>query len=68
VNLDLLNRPYKNIAITITNISGSKIFQKEYNVSEKITIDLAGHVSGMYFVKIRSGNNEIVKKLILNRK
>ncbi len=33
----------------------------------RITLDLKNQVSGMYSVKVISGNNEVVKKLVLNR-
>jgi DNA/RNA endonuclease YhcR with UshA esterase domain len=68
VNIDMKSATPSKIQVVVMNISGSEVFRKEYTATDKIWFDLSDHVSGMYFVKIKTNKGEIVKKLILNRK
>jgi len=55
----------KNINnITITDING-RIIKSINASSNNINIDLSGKQKGIYFIKINSKNNNIVKKIIL---
>lgn len=49
--------------IEILNLSGQKIFEKEF--STKINIDLSDYSKGMYIVKVISENNSYSEKMIL---
>ena len=52
-----------NSQITVTNILGESLMFVE-NVK---SIDLSNYVNGIYFVKIKSGNNVSTEKIILNK-
>jgi len=52
--------------IEISNLNGQRIFSKTYanEVSETTTLSVSHLKSGIYFIKVTSGNQQAVKKLI----
>ena len=54
--------------VVVRSITGSEVFRKEYKATELIKIDLSEYVSGIYLVSLQTGENTVVKKLILDRK
>lgn len=52
--------------IEISSLNGQRVFSKTYTneVSETISLHVSHLKSGIYFMKITSGNKQIVKKLI----
>ena len=67
VNLDVQSSP-ADMTVSVFNILGVETFRKEYRSAQRITFDLSGNSSGIYFVRLRSGENEVIKKLILDKK
>ncbi len=67
VNVDFENS-HSEVEVSVYNIVGAEVFRKNYIVAETIRFNLDDQTSGMYFVKLKVGENEIVKKIILDRK
>ncbi len=59
-----INKPYNSIVL-VYDINGNRLFEN-YSTDESIKIDMNNINSGLYFIKIVSGKNVIVKKLIKN--
>ncbi len=55
--------------ISITNIAGKQVYQKEYIIPEnKIQVEVSEMPNGIYLVKIKtSEGKQIVKKLIVSK-
>ncbi len=58
-----------NVSISICNVLGSQIkrVQPESSLSTPLHVDLSGLKPGIYFVRVQSGQTEIVKKFNINR-
>ena len=59
----------RNATISICNVLGAlvKRVQPESNLSAPVHLDLSGLNPGIYFVRVQSGQTEIVKKFNINR-
>ena len=64
VNGKLYIESEKEINIEISNSFGQIIFQEKIS-SQKNEIDVSRLVRGIYFVKIITGENSVVRKIIL---
>lgn len=53
--------------IVVYNLVGEVVFQSINNSSNKITIDLSNQSNGVYFVKIKAGNEIATQKLMLSK-
>lgn len=62
-NLNIQLKEKSNSTVTIYNISGKAIFNKEYTASDYIEINL-DTPSGLYFVKIETENGTFTEKII----
>ena len=58
-----------NVSISICNVLGAlvKRVQPESSLSSPLHVDLSGLNPGIYFVRVQSGQTEIVKKFNINR-
>lgn len=58
-----------NVFISISNVLGAMVkqVQSESNFSNPVRIDLSGLNPGIYFVRVQSGQTEIVKKFNISR-
>ena len=58
-----------NVSISISNVLGAMVkrVQTESNFSNPVHVDLSGLNPGIYFVRVQSGQTEIVKKFNINR-
>ena len=58
-----------NVSISICNVLGAlvKRVQPESSLSSPVHVDLSGLNPGIYFVRVQSGQTEIVKKFNINR-
>ena len=60
IEMDNLKEPY---TLEILNTMGQVVLNKQ--ITNKIEqIDLSGQAAGVYFVKVQTGNNTVVKKII----
>ena len=57
-----------DVEVVVMNITGKEVLRKDFQTTDAIQFDMSEHVSGMYFVKLNVDGNEVVKKLILDRK
>jgi hypothetical protein len=53
--------------IEITNVFGEKVFEQEIELSSKREVSFENVSSGIYFVKLRDGNKQITRKLVVER-
>jgi hypothetical protein len=65
-NVDMGNTSNKTV-VTVYNIVGKIIFTKEVNNVAKQLIDLSNEANGSYFINIKNDNQNITKKLIVNK-
>jgi hypothetical protein len=58
-----------NVSISICNVLGSlvKRVQTGSDLSNPVHVDLSGLNPGIYFVRVQSGQTEIVKRFNINR-
>jgi hypothetical protein len=54
-----------NVDIEVINIVGRKVFSKDYNATDEITIDLRSYPKGIYYMTVKTGENKYVQKLIV---
>lgn len=64
--LDLSKGSNKTI-ITVYNIIGNVILEKEINVSSKQELDLSNQANGSYFVTIKNDNSTVTRKITINK-
>jgi len=62
------NSSFGKIKLEVFSIHGARILEKEYLPAEHIIFNLSNEISGLYFVKISIDEQEVVKKLILDKK
>ncbi|HET6243743.1 MAG: T9SS type A sorting domain-containing protein [Bacteroidetes bacterium] len=61
------NAGLQPLTVSVINLMGETVFSSDYTgTEEKITIDLTGKVSGIYFVKFNSKDQVMVKKVTLS--
>ena len=68
VTLEISGNNGSDVEVVVMNITGKEVLRKEFQTTDAIQFDMSEHVSGMYFVKLNVDGNEVVKKLILDRK
>ena len=56
-----------DVDLSVHDVTGRRIMHKQYRASERISFNLNENVSGMYFIKLNVGGNQILKKVILDR-
>jgi len=57
----------KKVSITVYNVVGKIISQHEYFNTNKPLIDISSQANGSYFVTIKTDNQTITKKVIVNK-
>ncbi len=66
IYIEIATSKYSEIELKIVNLGGQEIYKKNYNLQQQsIEVDLSDYVSGMYFVSVKIGGNEIIRKIIL---
>lgn len=65
-NVDLSNS-FGNTRVTVYNIIGNVILEKEINASTNQQLDLSSQVNGSYFVTIKNDNSTVTKKITINK-
>ncbi|MFC2090375.1 T9SS type A sorting domain-containing protein [Bacteroidota bacterium] len=62
LKLELMNIPEKSAIVSIYNVTGSAVFNME--LSSKVTeIDVSGYESGLYFIKVTSGQRSYIQSV-----
>ncbi len=64
INLDLSN--FKAKKVTVTDVLGIEIYNKEINNESMLTIKLEDHKTGVYFVRSESETQSVTNKFIIN--
>lgn len=62
-----LGTVHSTLNVSIYNIVGKMIFQKEYATTNKPSIDLSNQPNGSYFVIIKTSDRTITKKIVINK-
>jgi len=57
----------ENNEISVYNVLGEVVYQNNNPTSNKISINLSNQPNGVYFIKAKSGNQLITKKLMLTK-
>ncbi len=68
VILQINSSSIKDSEVIVRSITGSEVFRQEYKAAKQIKLDLSDHVSGIYLIMLNTGDNSVIKKLILDRK
>jgi len=67
VNLKMISAEILDSEVIVRNIAGSEVFRKKYLAADLIKLNLSGYVSGIYLVTVKSRDNFVIKKLILDK-
>jgi hypothetical protein len=65
VHLDITTSNVQNVKLTLVDITGRLLLQKQISAAEHITLDMSGKVSGIYFVKFDFEGKQVLKKLVV---
>jgi len=65
VTIDLSYRTNDNINVKIYNITGKELFQREFQPTEKLQLDLSEQVKGVYTILVQTSKKRHYRKLIL---
>lgn len=68
VHLKLKTSDFGRVDVSVFTITGKQVLRKNFSNNQRITLNMAEQVSGMYFVKIQMNDKTAVKKLVLDRK
>ncbi|SHF82336.1 Por secretion system C-terminal sorting domain-containing protein [Mariniphaga anaerophila] len=68
VNISIKSSSFEPTVVTVYTITGELVLQGKFDAGQLISLDMAEHVSGVYFVKIDQNNRTVVKKLVLKGK
>ena len=53
------------IELQVMDLTGRIVYEKQLAISERFEIDLSGQQKGMYFLRVKFGEKEINRKLII---
>ena len=67
VNLELTGRTDHKTEVSVSSLVGSEIFRKEINDATKFQIDLSNQVNGIYMLKVLSGNQQYISKIVVGK-
>ena len=68
VAVDMTPGTRDDIQLTVLDITGKMVLQKQYSPSGRILFDLSNNATGMYFVHLEFGGVHLVKKLVVDRR
>ncbi|MDO8951175.1 MAG: leucine-rich repeat protein, partial [Draconibacterium sp.] len=57
----------KKAVVSVSNLIGNEVFQKVFEVVEKIEVDLSNQVSGIYLLKVIVDSQQYISKIVLSR-
>lgn len=64
---NLSNADGKEIAVAVFNSLGQLVYQQKNNTALNSTINIEDQAAGIYFVKITSGGEEVIKKIVVEK-
>lgn len=64
LNIEFADKVSKDVVVSIMDLSGKVVSDKQLFSSQKVELDISNLESGIYFVYIQQGKNYAVKKLI----
>jgi hypothetical protein len=62
---NLSNADGKEIGVEVFNSLGQLVYQQKNNTALNSTINIQDQAAGIYFVKITSGGEEVIKKIVV---
>jgi glucose dehydrogenase len=62
---NLSNADGKEIAVAVFNSLGQLVYQQKNHTALNSTINIQDQAVGIYFVKITSGGEEVIKKIVV---
>jgi subtilisin-like proprotein convertase family protein len=66
ITIDLTRSSQKYLSFDIMNIQGQKVMQKNLGTNVKVNVDVSLLSSGFYIINLKTENNSIAKKIIIN--
>jgi hypothetical protein len=63
--LETKNLSSDPIELQVMDLTGRIIYERQLFISEKFEIDLSGQQKGMYFVRIKSGEGLLTRKIVI---
>ena len=57
----------KKTEVSVSNLVGAEVFRKEITDASKFQIDLSNQVSGIYMLKVVSGNQQTISKIVVRK-
>jgi len=68
VNIEIESTQVNDVELIVRSINGQEVFRKTYQQTDKFNFDLSDQVSGIYLIQLSTGEQHVIKKLILDRK
>jgi subtilisin-like proprotein convertase family protein len=66
LTIDLSKSTLKYVSFNILNIQGQSLMKKNLGNAEKINVDVSLLTTGFYIIQLKTENNSIAKKIIIN--
>ena len=57
----------KKTEVSVSNMVGAEVFRKEITDVAKFQIDLSNQVSGIYLLKVISGTQQAINKIVVRK-
>ncbi len=70
INIQIAANSSNDISISVLNLVGQEIFNQMYSIkngNKLISLDLNSNPNGIYFIKLKQGDNIITRKIILSK-
>lgn len=66
ITIDFTKSTQNYLSFDVINIQGQKVMQKNLGSNTKVTVDVSLLSSGFYIINLKTENNSIAKKIIIN--
>ena len=67
VFVNISNANAGNVSVKITNAMGEVIVNSNNNTARSMQFDLSKNADGIYFIEVKSGDAQLIKKIFLNK-
>ncbi len=68
VNLKIVNAHKNEIKVTVYNETGLLVLFKELDLEKGVKLDMSEYASGIYYIRINAGTDEVTKKIVLQNR